>query len=109
MNRFLYFFALGFMLLSAGCDKDDLKPETITLWVGDHQVDCTGVGPQKCLLVKMEGDTSWTYHYTGIEEFTYEAGYEYRLRVKRKRVKNPPADGSSIRYILVSIDEKTKK
>lgn len=109
MNRFLCFFALGVGLLFASCDKDDLKPKIITMWVADHQVDCTGVGPQKCLLVKLEGDTSWTYHYDGIEGFNYEPGYEYRLTIKRKKVRNPPADGSSIRYILVKIDEKIKK
>ncbi|MFD1141019.1 DUF4377 domain-containing protein [Larkinella insperata] len=109
MNRYLYFFALGFLLLFASCDTDGLKPETMTMWVADRQVDCTGVGPQKCLLVKMEGDTSWTYHYSGIEDFTHEAGYEYRLTVRRKKIKNPPADGSSMRYSLVKIEEKIKK
>ncbi|GAB3337361.1 hypothetical protein GCM10027299_48380 [Larkinella ripae] len=109
MNRIFAYFFLCFVFLFSSCEDRYLKPKVVTMQVADHQVDCVSVAPQKCLLVRMEGDTSWTYQYTRIEGFTYEAGYEYTLSIKRKRVKNPPADASSIRYILVEILEKKKK
>ncbi len=76
--------------------------------IADHTQDCVGVGPQKCLLVKQDGDTDWKFFYTRIEGFTYEPGYEYKLLVKREPIKNPPADGASLRYTLVDMLEKNK-
>jgi hypothetical protein len=105
MNRFIL---LLLIVLFSSCDKNDLKPDLITMQVADHYQDCTGVGPMKCLLVKIDGAPNWTYHYTGIKGFTYEEGFEYKLVVKREKIKNPPADGSSIRYSLVNVIEKSK-
>ncbi|MGA0555308.1 DUF4377 domain-containing protein [Larkinella sp. VNQ87] len=107
MNRLVYICFLRLSLLLLACDEN-IKPEIIILQVADHQVDCTGVGPQKCLLIK-EGDaTNWAYFYQQIEGFEYTAGFEYKLRVRRENVKNPPADGSSARYVLVEVLEKNK-
>ncbi|MGM9511177.1 DUF4377 domain-containing protein [Larkinella sp. GY13] len=105
MNRF---FLLFLIVLFSSCDKSDLKPDLITMEVADHYQDCTGVGPMKCLLVKIDGAPNWTFHYAGIEGFAYEEGFEYKLTVKREKIKNPPADGSSIRYTLVNVIEKIK-
>lgn len=108
MTTFVRLFSLTLVILFSACDKNELNPSFITMQVADHQQDCTGVGPQKCLLVKINGEANWTYFYTGIEGFTYESGYEYTLSVKREKIKNPPQDGSSIRYTLVKIIEKIK-
>ena len=108
MNRFLAFFYLCLFVLLSSCDKNALKPDVVTMQVADHYQDCTGVGPMKCLLVKIDGATNWTYHYFGIEGFAYEEGFEYKLTVRREKIKNPPADGSSIRYVLVKVIEKIK-
>ncbi|GAB3902609.1 hypothetical protein GCM10028803_29580 [Larkinella knui] len=108
MNRVLSAFYVGLFLLFSSCDKSTLKPDLITMQVADHYQDCTGVGPMKCLLVKIDGAANWTYHYFGIEGFNYEEGFEYKLTVKREKIDNPPADGSSIRYILVKVIEKIK-
>lgn len=108
MNRLISSLLLVMLTVLSGCDKTDLKPGIITMQVADHRQDCVGVGPQKCLLVKTDGSTDWELFYSGIEGFVYEEGYEYQLLVKREKIKNPPADGSSIRYTLIETVEKIK-
>ncbi|MBB4805751.1 hypothetical protein HNP38_001023 [Chryseobacterium defluvii] len=51
----------------------------------------------------------WTNFYSNIEGITYESGYEYVLKVKTAKIADPPADGSSIRYILVKQVSRTQK
>jgi hypothetical protein len=51
-------------------------------------------------------DTAWRLFYNSIEGFTFEEGYRWRLEVERRRVPNPPADGSSVAYRLVRIVAK---
>lgn len=87
--------------------KEELPNVTFT--IASKLVDCTGVGPMKCMQVK-EGDaTEWTFFYAGIEGFTYEEGYEYVVEVKREKLEIVPADASSIKYTLVKEISKTKK
>lgn len=79
---------------------------TSTLFVAPKQVDCTGVSEQKCYLVRSTTDGNWILHYDDIEGLEYEPGFSYKLKVKRENVKNPPLDGSSLRYTLVELVEK---
>ncbi|MCK5923641.1 MAG: DUF4377 domain-containing protein, partial [Methylococcales bacterium] len=74
-----------------------------TLYVGPEQADCVGVGPQKCLLVKDNPEDEYTFFYSNIAGFEWEAGSEYELRVEIIQILNPPADASSLRYELVEI------
>ena len=92
------------LVLLAACQKENF--ETKTLMIADHQVDCVGEAPQQCLLIKENESDNWQFFYGGIEGFDYEAGFEYRLEVKVYDVKNPPADGSSKRYVLKRIINK---
>lgn len=80
-----------------------------TFIVGPQTADCTGVAPMKCLQIKETPSAAFTNFYSNIEGFTYEPGYEYVLKVKTEKVANPPADGSSVKYILVREISKTKK
>ncbi|AZA55234.1 DUF4377 domain-containing protein [Chryseobacterium sp. G0201] len=80
-----------------------------TFIVGPKTVDCTGVGPMKCLQVKENTSEKWTYFYDHIQGFTYEPGYEYVLKVKTEKIENPPMDASSIKYTLIKQVSKTKK
>lgn len=100
MKSLIYVLILA--LSAKGCE------DVQNLYVADHQVDCTGVGPQKCLLIKQKLVDQWSNFYGNIEGFDYEPGYNYLLRVKVSEVKNPPADGSSLKYTLVEIVEKEK-
>ncbi|ASK29763.1 hypothetical protein CEY12_06425 [Chryseobacterium sp. T16E-39] len=85
------------------------KGDEKTFIVGPQTADCTGVAPMKCLQVKENASENWTNFYSNIEGFTYEPGYEYVLKVKTEKIANPPADGSSIKYTLISQVSKTKK
>jgi heat shock protein HslJ len=78
-----------------------------TVFVGAEQVDCVGVGPQKCLLVKEDANAEWGFYYDEIAGFTWEPGFEYEIRVRVDQVQNPPADGSSIMWTLIEVVAKT--
>jgi heat shock protein HslJ len=80
----------------------------MTVYVGPYQVDCVGVAPQKCLLVKEKPGDDWTMHYDPIQGFDYEPGYEYELQILEEKVENPPADASSLRWALVEVVSKTR-
>ncbi|MDM1044810.1 DUF4377 domain-containing protein [Myroides sp. 1354] len=82
--------------------------DIVTMFIGPKKVDCTGVGPMKCLQVKETEDGEWTLLYSSIQGFEYEEGYNYKLEVRREDVPNPPADAPSVRYILVKEISKTK-
>ncbi len=83
------------------------EPEVKTLYIGPKLEDCTGAGPQKCMMVKENPDGDYQYFYQPIQGFDYEAGYEYEIVVKVEKVENPPADASSLKYTLVKIVSKT--
>ncbi len=100
--------------MAGGCGGDDASDaadadsDVRTMYVAHHQADCVGVGPMKCMLVKYAAEDDWTFFYDRIEGFEYEPGFEYELRVRTETVENPPADASSIRYILVELMSKTE-
>ena len=81
------------------------------LWVNSFTVQCEGVAPMTCLQVQ-ESDApeqgKWRNFYSSIEGFTYEAGYLYKLRIRKEMLEDVPADASSIRYVLVEVLEKTR-
>lgn len=88
-----------------------LEPETtagertteVSLHIADGLVDCTGVAPRKCLLVRENIVDDWQFFYDDIAGFTYEAGYQYHLRLRRIEVDNPPADSSAFSWELIEI------
>jgi hypothetical protein len=99
------FFACAALLgTPSGCGvlEPDEKNE-LTLYIAPSTADCMGVGPQQCLLVKERPDGEWSNFYAPIVGFTYEPGYTYAILVEWRRVRNPPADGSSREYRLVRI------
>lgn len=79
-----------------------------TLFVHEARVDCEGEGPRKCLQVRESESDEWTFFYSTIEGFDYEEGTRYELRVSVEEVPNPPADASSLRYVLVEIVSQEK-
>ena len=61
--------------------------------------------------VKEGKSNTWeSWHPLAIQGFEYEEGHEYVLKIKKTTLVNPPADGSSILYTLLSVisDEKKK-
>jgi hypothetical protein len=83
------------------------KDEARTLYVAHFRVDCVGVAPMKCLQVRDTPEAEWRMFYDQIQGFDYEEGYDYELRVRTEQVDNPPADASSIRWILEEVVSKT--
>jgi len=83
------------------------KEKIVTLDIGPNLVDCVGIVPQKCMLVREEDEQDFTYFYDAIEGFDYEPGYNYKLRVRKTPIANPPMDASSIQWTLVEQLEKT--
>lgn len=98
-------------ILLIGCSNGTTDEETTGLekevFVAHFQVPCTGVAEQECLMVRESADAEWELRYDPIVGFEYEAGYDYRLTIREETVEDPPADASSIRWILIEALEKT--
>ena len=62
----------------------------------------------ECLQIRKEGAEQWQYFYSNIEGFDYEPGFLYRIRVREEKLdlSQVPADASSIKYTLVSVEDK---
>ncbi|MCD4501595.1 META and DUF4377 domain-containing protein [Chromobacterium vaccinii] len=76
------------------------------IYVAAERKACTGVAPMQCLQVRADKSKPWELHYGEIEGFRPEPGVAYRLRIKEVKVDNPPADASSIRWILDLVVEQ---
>lgn len=81
-----------------------------TIYIGPELQSCmAGVAEILCMQVKWTKEQEeWEYFYGNIEGFNYEPGYEYELTVKEEKIKNPPAGGSQLKYILTEEISKTK-
>lgn len=98
------------LLVATSCKSSNSENEAsgITYWINSSRVPCVGVGPMECLEVRQSESADWQLFYSSIEGFNYEPGFLYRIKVREEK-RNPediPADASSIRYILVSVEEK---
>jgi hypothetical protein len=79
----------------------DAKTET---WqIKHHKTIAQGESAQWCYLVRKSEKGDWQFFYAPIEKFNYQWGHDYVVKVKQTKVKNPPADGSSLRFEVVSI------
>ncbi len=82
--------------------------EVVTLHVAPFRRECTGMVVMQCMQVKERPQDDWQNFYDAIEGFDPEPGYGYRLRVLKRPVPDPPADGSSISWHLLEVLEKTR-
>ena len=116
MKRFAYkmtVFALLCVTLN-GClmthDENQDWTETILLTVSsetgryytypleDNREGCEG------MKIKEDHEEYWsTVPFTEITDFHYKVGNEYRLKVLKTHLANPPADGSNVRYKLIEV------
>ena len=81
--------------------------QTTVLYVDSKFVDCVGVGPQQCMLIRENPDSEWQMFYDYIEGFDYQEGTQYKISVMITEIQNPPADGSSLKYTLVELLESS--
>ena len=92
-------------LVLAGCGlfgPEYLEIREVT--VGPTLARCQGAGPQSCMVV--DGN----FFYGGIEGFSWDAGYDYRLRIGKHDPwggKEPPQDAGRYAYRLLELLEKT--
>lgn len=84
-----------------------VTPAKTVMYIANKQVDCVGVGPQKCMQIKYEKQSEWSMFYDQINDFTYEPGFYYKIEVSTETIDNPPADASSIKYTLVGVLDKS--
>lgn len=108
INKLIFQFSIVVLMLSS-CNLFK-KTDDKTIYISAETKPCTSGEMQKeCMLVKWTTDQAeWELFYDQIEGFTYENGYEYELVVSQEKVKNPPADASSMKYKLVKEVSKTK-
>jgi hypothetical protein len=96
------------IMVCFACGEENLGPSTIR--VNHFQQPAFGEAPQLVLLIQEDeniGTDNWEFLYSGIEGFEFENGFRYQLSIRKKKINNPPADGSSIRYILKDVISKT--
>jgi len=53
------------------------------------------------MLVKEDMEGNYRYFYDQIEGFEFEPGFNYELVVDEVQIENPPADASSLKWVLV--------
>ena len=94
------------LMLAAAALVSPAWAATRMLEVDSRLVECSGVARTQCLRVRGVGESDWRTFHGQIENFTFEPGYRYRLEVEEFPVENPPADGSSIRTVLVEMVRK---
>jgi hypothetical protein len=99
----LSFLGLVLVLASACTASTAPHEEVLVLEVAATRVPCVGVAPMQCLQVRTSADAPWQPFYDAIEGFAWEPGYRYTLRVARRAVLDPPADGSSVAFRLLEI------
>lgn len=85
--------------------------EIVYLDVAPEIKPCShGAGQGECLQVKeftrdMKGkkiyhNSNWEYFYNQIEGYQHNNKQQETIKVKKIRVENPPADGSSLKYVI---------
>jgi len=82
------------------------------LYVGPERQTCSaGAGKMECLQVRRSADGQWENFYNQIEGFDPQPGVSYYIKVRAIPVANPPADASSLRYVLerVVMSEKVER
>lgn len=101
---------LLFSVIALSCQGVKNKQMATSVFnVNSYRVPCTGVAPMECLQIRKAGSNAWELFYAEIEGFQYEPGYLYRIRVREEKLdpSRVPADGSSIKYTLISVEEKS--
>ncbi len=111
MMKIKHLFIAAFILLNFSCSNDNENTMNNILWIDSERVSCMGVGEQTCYRIQENdviNENDWLLFYDAIEGFDeqYETGYTYKISVTQIKLNNPPADGSSIQYILNKILSK---
>ncbi len=108
---------LAIFLIVMGCtstqtssESDNINSREITLEINHYKAACQGEYLTLCFMVKQDGQHEWNYFYDDIENFYYQWGHLYSLRVREKDLDptKVPADASSKKYELIEVKYKNK-
>ena len=77
------------------------------MFVGAKTVDCSGVGKDKCMMVKNSPEKNWEFFYDQIEGFKHEQGFEYQLLIEIVDLPEESKDGALVKYVLKRVISKT--
>lgn len=95
MSKFITLITI--VVLTTSCDKNKI------IYVADSMVACEGAAEQNCLQIKENKEDDWTLFYDTIEGFEYKEGFLHKIEVSISKIKNPPSDGSKLKYKLNNI------
>ncbi|SDR65241.1 DUF4377 domain-containing protein [Christiangramia echinicola] len=112
--HFILLMGLLTSFLSVSCSLNGDSPGTTD--IVDMRINHfrqTAVGEGQCLVYLVQeggeiGANNWNFFYDEIEGFDYELGYIYTIKARKINIENPPADGSSLKYVLVSVSTKER-
>ncbi|MEN9658609.1 MAG: hypothetical protein RL571_2074 [Pseudomonadota bacterium] len=82
------------------------QPDAIeqVLYIAPETKSCSaGVAQMDCLQTRESPTAEWTLFYNHIEGFDYVAGKSYKIKVRREKGSNPPADASAFKYVLLEV------
>ena len=78
-------------------------------WIEPDLVDCEGVGPQECMVVRTSEKGEPSFFFDTIEGFTHVGGTSYVIDVFRTEVDTEGlADASGFRWQLIEIIEERR-
>ncbi len=100
-----------FFLITSCATQKQIATNPYIMWVKGAKIDCTGVGPMKCMQVQKNDviePGKWQNFYNEIDGFRFQSGNLCKLLVTEEKLDKSqiPADGSSIKYKLVEVLEK---
>lgn len=104
--RLIYVLLVAVLFITS-CHDENI--ETTHIRINHYKQTAVGISPTLALLVQegeMIGTNDWQYHYSEISGFEYEWGYIYDLKIHKRTIENPPADASSIEFILEEVISK---
>lgn len=91
------------LLFTAFCFVTNANAQkTVKLFVADQPVICPGNYNADCIQIKEKKKGEWSPLKGTIEGFTYEAGYDYTLKVKKNKT------GAAYTLVKVSTKQKTE-
>ncbi|MEQ4619048.1 MAG: serine protease inhibitor ecotin [Corticimicrobacter sp.] len=74
------------------------------VYIAGKSQPCTGVAPQQCMQIRSSANEDWQNYYGSIEGFEFkDDGTESLLKIRKEKIKNPAADQSSEKWVLVDV------
>lgn len=89
---------------NVSCSGDDSYDETLIV-ASETVTTSEGIA----YWVKRNGNPNWEIEYTGIFNFDYKKGYEYKIKVRYYKNDDVGPDQSSYRCYLLQMISKEKK